>query len=75
MKKTNKLSREYLDELLFKYIDEKESRLQLRTFYNVQLKKQPNLKYIYTTWQKENDDKINELNIDIDYISKEISLN
>jgi len=75
MKKTNKLSREYLDELLFKYIDEKESRLQLRTFYNVQLKKQPKLKYIYTTWQKENDDKINELNIDIDYISKEISLN
>lgn len=57
-----------LKELLNEQLNERQCRIELNDFYNKQLKKYSKLKYIYKTWISENNDKIRDCNIEIDYL-------
>ena len=68
MSELDKLNLERFELEIIKYRDEIRLRERLNTHYERQLDEAPYLKYILTTWIKDNNDKIKELNITIDYL-------
>ena len=68
MSELDKLNLERFELEIIKYRVEIRLREKLNAHYKRQLDEAPYLKYILTTWIKDNNDKIKELNITIDYL-------
>ena len=63
-----------LKELLEVNYEQKQCLIDLLEYYKVKLEDNPSLKYIYVVWISDLDNKIKELDIQIDYLQKELFL-
>ena len=72
MTQLDKLNLDRMRKDIDRNIEEKELRGRLNDMYDDMLDESPSLRYILSVWINDNKDKIIELDIQIDYLSKEL---
>ena len=68
------MNKEHMEELLESYYDQRRALTDLMKFYEHKLSEHLDLKYIYTTWLSDTQDKLNGIDIDIQYLQEELKL-
>ncbi|NOQ50299.1 MAG: hypothetical protein GQ557_01370 [Mycoplasmataceae bacterium] len=72
MTKLDKMNLDRMNSNVDEYVEEKQLRSKLNDIYQEMLDESPSLKYILKTWISDNDDKIKECDVSIQFLSKEI---